>query len=91
MLDWILGGVAGLWVAWHFWSIVPVVVFISFVVLAYKRITAPVGTLQTQNYKENKKSLSMDVPTIRKIMKLVLIGSILIMGGILFAVGLWKM
>jgi len=91
MLSWVSNSIAGVWFAWNYWSIVPVIVFVVLSILAYKRITAPEGIGLSQNYRDNRKEQAMSIPKMKRIVNLLLISGILVMGGILFTISLFKM
>lgn len=88
MFDWIIAGAFGIWIMANYWSLVQLLVFIVFSILAYRRLIAPVGIMQTQNYKDNQKS--MTIPKTRKVITILFYLTILIMGIILFSFGIYK-
>lgn len=88
MFDWIIDGLIFSWIVKNYGSLVSIFAFTVLSILAYKRMTAPTGTMQTQNYKDNQKS--MTIPKTRKIITMILTGTIWLMGITLFGVGIYK-
>jgi len=91
MFDWIFNSLAGMWIAWNYWSIVPVIVFVSLSILFYKRLTSPSDPSKKSSYKENQKAKLEGIPRARLLMTMVWRGVILSMGGILFSISMFKM
>lgn len=87
-MDWFYNGVIGLWIIKNFGTLVQLFVFTIISILGYRRLTAPTGIMQTQNYKDNQKS--MTISKSKKIVTILFYLVILGMGIILFSFGVYK-
>lgn len=79
------------WVAWNYWSIVPVAITILFGVVIWKAIITPKEYQERVAREQSRENDKLSQPKIRRILITCMIGIFSIMASILFVVSLFMM
>ncbi len=90
-MDFIWNSFFGFFIAWNYWSIVPIVIIIVLGAVAYKSIITPKEYQDRVAWEQARENRRLSQPKIRRIATTFLISAVSLMGATFFCIAIYKM
>ena len=91
MFDWIWQGGAAFFIAWNYWSIVPVFIIAVLAMVIWKTAVTPKEYQERLAWEQQKENQRLTQARINRIGTMCLKWVVLLMGSIFFCISMYKM